>query len=92
MPKFHFECTYCGHQWDDSYWNEQSLANVRCPILSCRDRQLKRTVIDEKYGSDVFGYRYQPEPYKKEEYDTRPTHSDDGSAVERWKRSEDHYD
>lgn len=51
------ECTYCGHKWEKTVYNKQSIENEKCP--HCGDSTLKvrdasTSKIDAYKGSPPF--------------------------------------
>lgn len=59
------ECMYCGHKWEQTVYNKQTVENACCP--KCKDSNLKirdasAAKIDTYKGSPPFP----PKPEKKE--------------------------
>lgn len=57
MPEYKICCLYCNHSYEDYFYNNSQIEDLKCP--KCRDKNLK---ITEKSlsRSDVFGYTYEP--------------------------------
>jgi 5-methylcytosine-specific restriction endonuclease McrA len=55
--KLEFECTYCGHKWNKTAYDKQSVEDEKCPkckdlTLKVRDVQVSK--IDYYQGSPPF--------------------------------------
>lgn len=56
--KVYLHCLYCGKRWDETFWNEALIRNVRCP--DCKETKLIKAEKAEDDTTDVFGYRFSP--------------------------------
>jgi transcription elongation factor Elf1 len=56
--KVSLECTYCGHKWIETVYNQRSIEDKVCPNGNCRHKELKvkdlSSKIDYYQGSPPF--------------------------------------
>jgi transcription elongation factor Elf1 len=60
-----FECTYCGHRWEEEIWNQSRIESTKCS--KCGDSKLK---AKDAAVAKIDGYKgCPPFPEKKEKDD-----------------------
>lgn len=65
--KVSLECTYCGHKWEKTVYNQSSLEGMSCEHGNCKHKELKvkdlSSKIDYYQGSPPFPISIKLEPY-----------------------------
>lgn len=65
--KISLECTYCGHIWVETVYNQHSMDGKSCSNGNCKHKELKvrdlSSKIDYYKGSPPFPITFKPSGY-----------------------------